>query len=95
MNSTETEADPKLREEYRHFRILVIGRANAGKTTLVGCGPPLCVAWSEARGGASSELVCLFEHGNLRLRLNSVPFLWHSAPSPFVFRLSMVSLLAG
>ena len=25
----------KLREKYTHFRILVIGRANAGKTTLL------------------------------------------------------------
>ena len=32
---TSTETDQKLREKYRHFRILVIGRANAGKTTLL------------------------------------------------------------
>ena len=32
---TSTETDLKLREKYRHFRILVIGRANAGKTTLL------------------------------------------------------------
>jgi GTPase SAR1 family protein len=25
----------KIREKYKHFRILVIGRANAGKTTLL------------------------------------------------------------
>ena len=30
------DLDPyKLREKYTHFRILVIGRANAGKTTLL------------------------------------------------------------
>ncbi|KAF8232545.1 hypothetical protein L208DRAFT_1360873 [Tricholoma matsutake] len=32
---TSTSIDPQLREKYRHFRILVIGRANAGKTTLL------------------------------------------------------------
>ena len=31
-----TESDPyDLRAKYTHFRILVIGRANAGKTTLL------------------------------------------------------------
>ena len=31
-----SDLDPyKLREKYTHFRILVIGRANAGKTTLL------------------------------------------------------------
>ena len=32
---TSTETDQKLRKKYRHFRILVIGWANAGKTTLL------------------------------------------------------------
>jgi GTPase SAR1 family protein len=32
---TSTETDQKFRKKYRHFRILVIGRANAGKTTLL------------------------------------------------------------
>jgi septin family protein len=36
---TSTETDLQLREKYRHFRILVIGRANAGKTTLL---KPVC-----------------------------------------------------
>ncbi|KAF8810267.1 hypothetical protein BYT27DRAFT_7007052, partial [Phlegmacium glaucopus] len=31
---TPEEAE-KLRDKYSHFRILVIGRANAGKTTLL------------------------------------------------------------
>ena len=31
-----SDLDPyELREKYTHFRILVIGRANAGKTTLL------------------------------------------------------------
>jgi len=31
-----TDSDPyRLRAKYTHFRILVIGRANAGKTTLL------------------------------------------------------------
>jgi GTPase SAR1 family protein len=34
LASTTTEA-AKLRAKYTHFRILVIGRANAGKTTLL------------------------------------------------------------
>jgi GTP-binding protein EngB required for normal cell division len=37
--STTITTDPKeaakLRAKYKHFRILVIGRANAGKTTLL------------------------------------------------------------
>ena len=32
---TSTSTDTQLRDKYRHFRILVIGRANAGKTTLL------------------------------------------------------------
>jgi len=31
----EPEESAKLRQKYTHFRILVIGRANAGKTTLL------------------------------------------------------------
>jgi len=33
--TTNTEEAAKLRAKYTHFRILVIGRANAGKTTLL------------------------------------------------------------
>ena len=33
--STNPEEAAKLRAKYTHFRILVIGRANAGKTTLL------------------------------------------------------------
>src|SRR5258708_17874880 len=33
--SIEPEEGAKLRQKYTHFRILVIGRANAGKTTLL------------------------------------------------------------
>ena len=32
---TTTSSPPNLRKKYRVFRILVIGRANAGKTTLL------------------------------------------------------------
>src|ERR1700751_1802752 len=38
MNSSkdmDIEEAIKLRQKYKHFRILVIGRANAGKTTLL------------------------------------------------------------
>jgi 50S ribosomal subunit-associated GTPase HflX len=34
-NMTDVLASFEAREKYRHFRILVIGRANAGKTTLL------------------------------------------------------------
>jgi GTPase SAR1 family protein len=33
--TTDPEEAAKLRAKYTHFRILVIGRANAGKTTLL------------------------------------------------------------
>jgi GTPase SAR1 family protein len=33
--TTTPEEAAKLRAKYTHFRILVIGRANAGKTTLL------------------------------------------------------------
>src|SRR5258707_3554446 len=33
--TTNPEEAAKLRDKYTHFRILVIGRANAGKTTLL------------------------------------------------------------
>lgn len=32
---TGTSNAPRMRKKFRHFRILVIGRANAGKTTLL------------------------------------------------------------
>jgi len=35
MITTDPEEAAKLRAKYTHFRILVIGRANAGKTTLL------------------------------------------------------------
>jgi GTPase SAR1 family protein len=35
MVTTNPEEAAKLRAKYTHFRILVIGRANAGKTTLL------------------------------------------------------------
>ena len=34
-HSPDPEEAAKLRAKYTHFRILVIGRANAGKTTLL------------------------------------------------------------
>jgi len=37
----------KVRKKYRHFRILVIGRANAGKTTLL---KRVCNTTEEPRG---------------------------------------------
>ncbi len=34
-NMSDISASFDVRQKYRHFRILVIGRANAGKTTLL------------------------------------------------------------
>jgi hypothetical protein len=52
----------ELREKYRHFRILVIGRANAGKTTLL------------KRVCNTSEEPCIYDEENnnlVRFRLSS------------------------
>ena len=70
MSDTNEEDDVKiLRERYRcpHFRILVIGRANAGKTTILEkvCGvgkgtKPLIYD----KNGKSSRNSCMF-HSSL------------------------------
>ena len=52
----------ELRDKYRHFRILVIGRANAGKTTLL------------KRVCNTSEEPCIYDEENnnlVRFRLSS------------------------
>jgi len=39
LNTTATDKDKeradKVRQKFRHFRILIIGRANAGKTSIL------------------------------------------------------------
>ncbi|KAG6895739.1 hypothetical protein C0992_012908 [Termitomyces sp. T32_za158] len=64
----------KLRQKYKHFRILVIGRANAGKTTLL------------QRVCNTTEEPCIYDENNNNLLEPTDGRGLHDINRPFVFR---------
>ncbi|THV05872.1 hypothetical protein K435DRAFT_789890 [Dendrothele bispora CBS 962.96] len=79
MTSNDISQASKLREKYKHFRVLVIGRANAGKTTLL------------KRVCNTDEDPCIYDEENKNLRgihnvnrafafKSSPEFIFHDSP---------------
>ncbi|KAG5729610.1 hypothetical protein E4T56_gene18836 [Termitomyces sp. T112] len=71
---SDIHAASKLREKYEHFRILVIGRANAGKTTLL------------KRVCNTDEDPCIYDEKRENLLEPNLGRGIHDIDRPFVFR---------
>ncbi|KAG6811089.1 hypothetical protein H0H92_009015, partial [Tricholoma furcatifolium] len=68
LSSVDITEAAEIRAKYKHFRILVIGRANAGKTTLL------------KRVCNTTEDPCIYDETNKTLLEPTSGFIFHDSP---------------